>query len=306
MTSVLFKSFSFVLIIFLTYYLKRIGFFEEKDSDVVSKILINITLPAAIIHSFQGFSKDIPFLPIILLGFFCCLLPMLFAAFFTRKTPASLRSYMLITAGGFNIGCFALPFVQNFFDAKSAAITCIFDIGNALLVTGGSYTIASSLLHIDKEKITPVTIIKKLTRSVSFDTYLLLLLLTAFGLSIPSGLDTLITPIASANGFVAMALTGLLLELKIDREKYKPLLAVLLLRLIFAGMFSCFFYFFLPFPFYIRQTLAVVAFAPSSALAPVFVEKCHGDSALSSLTASITILCSIFIMTLFILGMKSF
>ena len=43
--------------------------------------------------------------------------------------------------------------------------------------------------------------------------------------------------------------------------------------------------------------LAIVAFAPCSAMSPAFTEKLGGDAALSSFTGSTSILLSILIMT---------
>ena len=41
---------AFIIIIFGAYFLKRGGFFGENDYRPVSKIVLNITLPAAVIH----------------------------------------------------------------------------------------------------------------------------------------------------------------------------------------------------------------------------------------------------------------
>ena len=58
MILVLFKALSFLAIIFLGYFLKRKGFFSENDKNIITKIALNITLPASIISSFVSFEKN--------------------------------------------------------------------------------------------------------------------------------------------------------------------------------------------------------------------------------------------------------
>ena len=58
MGEVLVKAAAFVFIIFLGYALKRIGFFTATDYRLISKIVLNITLPAAVITAFANFDMD--------------------------------------------------------------------------------------------------------------------------------------------------------------------------------------------------------------------------------------------------------
>ena len=58
MLDILLRAGSFIAIIFLGYFLKRIGFFKQEDFALLSKITIRITLPCAIVTSFAGKSID--------------------------------------------------------------------------------------------------------------------------------------------------------------------------------------------------------------------------------------------------------
>ena len=49
MLNILIKAGSYVAIILLGILLRRIGFFKESDFSVLSKIVIKVTLPAALI-----------------------------------------------------------------------------------------------------------------------------------------------------------------------------------------------------------------------------------------------------------------
>lgn len=53
MNDILYRAAAYLLIIALGVFLKKVGFFHEQDFRTLAKILLNITLPCAIIYSFQ-------------------------------------------------------------------------------------------------------------------------------------------------------------------------------------------------------------------------------------------------------------
>ena len=69
MASILTKAGCFVAIIFLGWALRRIGFFKEGDFQVLSKIVLRITLPASIIYSFSDKQIDVSMLMLSVFGF---------------------------------------------------------------------------------------------------------------------------------------------------------------------------------------------------------------------------------------------
>lgn len=195
---------------------------------------------------------------------------MLFVWFFSRHRPKDKRAFSMINVCGFNIGCFALPFVQNFFGPGGMIIACLFDIGNAFLVTGGSFAFTSTFLHTNPEKKQSAsTLLKKFVSSIPFDTYMLMLALVMLDIPVPDIVSTLVKPIASANSFLALLLIGMMFEFRTRADKYRTMFSVLGWRLLFGATFSAMLYFFLPFALEVRQVLAVIAFAPVTSLAPI-------------------------------------
>ena len=69
MSGVLLKAFSFIFGIIIGYLLKKKGFFKKEDVSVITKITLNITLPAAVVTSFSNFEKDSSLFMIIAIGF---------------------------------------------------------------------------------------------------------------------------------------------------------------------------------------------------------------------------------------------
>ena len=58
MGDILIKAFSFVLIIIIGYAFKRRGIFGPRDYKIITRIIMNITLPCALITGFKGFKME--------------------------------------------------------------------------------------------------------------------------------------------------------------------------------------------------------------------------------------------------------
>jgi predicted permease len=80
LAEILTKSGIFVAIIALGYMLKRIGVFRKEDFSVISKIVMKVTLPAAIVSSFAGREIDLSMLSLIPLAVLFGILYMLVGA----------------------------------------------------------------------------------------------------------------------------------------------------------------------------------------------------------------------------------
>ena len=76
----------------------------------------------------------------------------------------------------------------------------------------------------------------------------------------------------------------------------------LLGRYLFAAVSAVLVFFCTPFELVVRQTLCIVCFAPLSSLAPIYTDRCHGDTALASFTNSVSIAVSLVIMLALGLG----
>lgn len=288
------KPMSYVLVIMLGFALKRAGFFRREDQQVLSRIMINITLPCAIIQGFSGFERDAKLFLIVGIGFLCAFLPMLLMYLTTGGVEKRLRVYRMLNIGGYNIGCFSLPLVQAFFGGTGVVAACMFDTGNAVMMTGGAYVMTSTLLKTGEGgQESAKDILLKFLRSVPFDTYMLLFAVTAMNLPIPQIVFDLTQPAGNANAFVAMLMIGVMFEPAGDRQLMRETAREMACRYVFAALAACACYFLSPFEPVIRQTLAVLCFAPLSSLAPIYTGRCGGDTALSSFTNSVSIALSL-------------
>lgn len=288
---------SYVLVIVLGYVLKRVGFLNKRDQQALSKVMFNITLPCTIIQGFSGFQRDTRLFLLVGIGFACALLPMVIMYLTTRGVETKLRAYRMLNIGGYNVGCFSLPLLEAFFGSACVVPAFMFDTGNAVMMTGGSYAMTSTLLKTGGETREGARdILLKFLKSLPFDTYMIMFAAVLLDIELPELLFTLTKPAGQANGFLAMMIIGLLFEPMGDSALIRETAREMACRYAFAAASAAVCYFLTPFDLVVRQTLAVLCFAPLSSLAPIYTGRCHGDTALAGFTNSVSIAISLILM----------
>lgn len=302
MGQILLKSGSFLFLIVLGYFLKRIGFFGPTDYKIPVKIALNITMPCAVLVSFSSYKPDFTLLIIVILGFGMNCLLLLAGYLFSRKSPRRTRAVWLNCVPGYNIGAFAMPFVQSFLPPAGLVGTCLFDLGNALMCNGTTYAISKNILDGTKG-LNLKRIGSTLLHSVPFIAYIIMLIITLFKLPIPEAVVNFVTPMANANAFLAMFMVGMMLDLRIEKAVFKEVAGMLVLRYGIAILASAGCYFLLPLPLEIRQALAITVFAPASMTSTALTPGAGGDPAVAACANSCSILicipCILTLLTVF-------
>lgn len=301
MQDVLIKAGCFIGIIILGFLLRRFGFFKEGDFQILSKITLKITLPAAIVVSFSQIEVQASMLTISLIALLCGILYMIIAFVINSRADRKRQAFEVLNLPGYNIGLFAMPFVGGFMGAIGSVTTSLFDTGNAFVCLGGSYGVASSIN--DGSGFSGKRIIKALVTSMPFMTYIVMILLNLLGLKLPSPVISYAETIRGANTFMAMLMLGVGFKLEANKSQIFQIVKLVLIRYTVAAILACVFYFLLPFSLEIRQTLVLLAFSPIGAAVPAFTAEMKGDFGLSSAVNSICILCSIVFMTVLMLVM---
>lgn len=303
MEIVLIKALTFILIIILGYVLKHFGFFKPNDFRLISKIVMNITLPCAVISNFSKLSLEASLLILVVIGISCNLIMVgIGYCISLRKSPQE-RAFNMINFSGYNIGCFTMPYVQSFLGPIGVVATCLFDAGNAFLCTGATYSLASSVVQTG-EKTSMRSFLKKTFSSIPMDTYLIMLVFSMLNIKLPGMITTFTDTVGAANGFLAMLMIGIGFELNLKRSQITQITKSLVIRYGIALMFALLFYFALPLPLEVRQVLVLVVFSPISSACIVFTGRCGGNVALASTMNSMSIIISIIIMTGLLLGMN--
>ncbi|MBR5981373.1 MAG: AAA family ATPase, partial [Firmicutes bacterium] len=101
-----------------------------------------------------------------------------------KKQGPMKQAYHMINLSGFNIGSFTLPFVQTFLGAQGVVAVCLFDTGNSVMCTGGTYALASEVAASGDRR-SLGSFLKNLFSSVPLDVYLIMLILSLLHVRMP-------------------------------------------------------------------------------------------------------------------------
>ena len=114
MADILIKAGAFASIIVLGYLLRRLGFFKKEDFYILSKIVLKITLPAAIVYNFSTMEIDSSMLSVCLFGLAGGVVLMGAAWIVNTGKQKVRKSFDVLNVAGYNIGNFTMPFIQGF------------------------------------------------------------------------------------------------------------------------------------------------------------------------------------------------
>lgn len=296
MLDIFIKALGFILIIVIGFLLKTKGICKREHGQFLSTIIMNITLPCALLSSINNLEITPILLIALLIGFLGNIITNVAGYLITPKETPLNRALSMINTSGYNIGTFTLPFVQTFFPASAIAYVCLFDTGNALMCLGGTFTAASTVVSND-DKPTFHSIIKKLFSSIPFCTYIVLFFLSLFHIAIPEQILSITSIAGNANAFLAMLMIGILLEIKLDFSQIKTIQKIIVTRYAISIVLSLCIYFLLPVDLVVRKMIVLCLFAPVSSVAPVFSSKLGSNSPVPAAVNSLSIIISIMILT---------
>ena len=296
MLAILIRAGCFVAIILGGIVLRKKEFLPKESFAVLSKIVINITLPAAIISGNAGKPIDPAMLTVVLVALLAGVGYMLIAALVSRKKSREEQAFRVVNLPGYNIGNFAMPFTQSFLGPLGIVTTSLFDIGNAVVCLGGAYGAASAIK--DGKGFDLKRIVMAPFKSIPFLTYLIMAVLNLLALTPPRPIVELAGIVGSANPFLGMLMVGVGFRLSADREKLRTAAELLALRYGWATILAVITYFALPFELEVRQAMVLLYFSPIGSAIPAFTGRLGGDVGLSSAINSISVVCSIALMVL--------
>ncbi len=289
MFDIMLKASFFFLMIVLAYALKKAGVLKSSDAEALGRIVMNITLPAAIVTSFRTYVFDSSTLMIPLFSLLLTMMMWVLGFLISRKREREDKVYYMLSLPAYNIGNFTLPFVSGFLGPTGVVATCLFDMGNSFMCVGGNSVFTQMVLDGKRgAKATCLSFLKVFTKP-SFVAYLVMLFFSFAGFTIPSFLYDFASSLAPANGILSMFLIGLMFEFVFSRKDMKRVALVTVLRLALAIAAAWLFFSFTHFSYEIRKAVAITAFAPISSAASVFCQEMDGNQELQGFASTVSI-----------------
>ena len=293
MLDILLKAGCYIAVMILGFVLRRIGFFDEHAFPVLSKLVVRVTLPAALIANAVGREIDLQLLSLVLLGLGGGVIYMIIGYVLNRKRGNDQQAFEILNIPGYNIGTIALPFTQSFLGATGVLTTSLFDVGNAFVCLGGAYGVAAAVK--DGKGLDFKRVGKALAVSVPFLAHIITVCMNLCHIPIPGFIADCAGIIANANVFLAMLMIGVGFKTDMDFSQRGTIIRILTVRYTVAAVLALCYYFLLPFDLPVRQTLVILAFSPIGSAVPGFTAELKGDVGLSCTVNSLAIVISIVI-----------
>ena len=279
----------------LGYAIKKIGVISKEDGIALSRVVMNITLPCAIIVSFRTFVFDISYMIIPVISFAANWLMLGLGWAISRGRDRDSRVFYMMELPAYNIGNFTLPFVSSILGPLGVVGTCLFDMGNAPLCLGLSFIFTSMAIGENPGRSITRSVLSVFTKP-AFTAHCVMLLLSALSITLPDPVFEFAGMISPANAPMAMIMIGLMLDFHMDFSKLKAALSANVLRLALASVIAASFFLLTPFPYEVRKAVAITAFSPISSASPGFVAALKGDVELVGFASTLSIIISLVLM----------
>ena len=206
-----------ILLIALGYLLKRINFIKSADSQVLSTLVLNVTLPSLVIVNLNSANLDLSFsiLPIMML-IYGILAKVIMVALF-RKYDNHVKGSVGMMAASLNIGLFAYPLVETIWHKNGMIYFGMADIGGAIIMFGVTYFVGSYYSE-GSDQFNFKFLGKKLISSVPLVTYIVMFILNMANIHLPKASIDFFTIISKANMPLSMILLGIMLSFRIEKQ----------------------------------------------------------------------------------------
>jgi len=294
---VLVKALALVAVVGIGYGFKRLGWLKQEHFSILAIIVLRITLPAALITSFNTFTITGGLLWLVLIGFTVNLVQQGVTWLTGRRRPAADYSFAILHSGSYNVGAFAMPYTAQLVGSQAIVYTAMFDIGSSISAGGIGYGWGLSVAR--GQRPTWWRFLATMVRSPVFDTYLALFLLRLVGFTFPAPVITFTSLVGAANPFCAMLMIGIGLELRLSGHQWRQAAMYLARRYVFTALFGVLIWYVLPAAYFsheVKVILLMVLCAPVAAMVAGFVDEAGGDTQLSSLVTSVSIIIAIVLM----------
>jgi len=280
-----------VFIILLGYFFKRTKILKESDGQTIARIVFNITLPALVLVTFNQMEVTLPLVSLIFIAILFGLVAAAAGFFAFRSADTDLKGMAIMMMPGVNVGLFAFPLVEAIWGREGIQYFGMFDVGNAVIVFGLCFFIASYFANGSSKFYLRETV-SPLLRSIPFLTYMFVVALNIFDFHLPPFLLDTAEIISAANMPLSLLLLGLYLNFSFEKSWF-PLIGKYLAVKYGTGLVLGFslFWLFSDYPM-LANTVLIGFILPTSTTAVVYAIRYRYNAKIAGTIVNITIILS--------------
>lgn len=286
------RALSLVAIVGIGLGIKRLGWASKHDFGLFSRLVLGVTLPCALLTSFNDYHLEYALLGLTVLGLVVTVVQQGIGYALAARRGRSEQAFAVLNSGSYNIGAFSTPYLSGFMGPQAMIYSTLFDIGNAFASAGVGYGWGMALAGDPGEHRWRGTA-RSVLRSPIFVTYLAILVMRLLDWSLPEAVITFTGVVGAANPFLAMLMIGIGLELRLHRSKYVAAARYLAVRYAFSALAAWACWALLPLPAEARLVVVMLLFAPVASMIAAFTGKAGLDVELSAFITSASLVVGI-------------
>lgn len=284
-------------VIIIGFVFKRAGIITEEYGKNMTKVILNITLPALILKTVTQIDIDMSLSALPLVGIGIAPLMLLPAWLVFKGMAPTDKGVALMCSAGFNIGLFGFPIIEGLMGAEGLKVAAMVDIGNAFILFVVTYAIGFNFSPRGQEsRLTAGLIIRLFLTSIPFVSYILGLAINLAGISIPPiGIDIL-DVMGRANMALVLLSLGIMLDFNFDRSHWAIILKVIAIRYSAGILLAALIFFFSPLPLAYRTTISLCLIMPIGMASVPFSVEFEYEPRIAVTITNLMIIMSFFMM----------
>lgn len=280
-----------ISIIIVGYILKRFDVIREREGEGLTRIVLNVTLPCLLIVSFSEITIDPSLFLLVIISVGYGVLMALIGLFVFRNEQTQTKGMLAMMLPGFNIGLFVFPLVEGIWGTEGLKYFGMFDAGNAFILFGVNYIIASYFAPGDI-KLDYKQMAVKITKSIPLMTYVLVCSINLIGLQLPNLVLDVSGIISQANMPLSLLLLGIYLNLRFDKSNLKLLTKFIALRYVIGLTVGLLLFWLLPYEDMFKYTILICLILPTATTSLAYSVQFNYDTKFVGTISNITIIIS--------------
>lgn len=292
-------------VVAIGFLLKKTGVLSIEHGKSLSRIILNITLPALILQTISKIELDFSLFlaPVICISH--SLVVTVLSGFLFKNEVDNTKGISRMCSVGFNVGLFAYPIISGIFGSSGLSAIAMFDFGNGFVVFGLSYFLGFiySKSRAD-HRLTFKEMFTLFGTSIPFMSYLIAIIVNLAGFRFSGFASDVLEILAQANTGMALVVLGLTLDFRFESSSWKLITKVLLLRYTAGFVAGLLLYLLLPFSHLYRTVILFGLILPvGMAVIPYSVEFEY-DTRIAGTIANLTMITSFALMWFFMILVK--
>ncbi len=292
-----------LLLIAVGYLIKRIGLISRDEGRVLNRLVLYVTLPAMNLKVVSGAELSWAMLALPLLFLVAGIMASIVGRWRGQVLALSRQDMGTFVVSFCGVmGALAYPFAEAAFGDEGVRTVAISDLGNAIAIFAFAYYL--SFHYSNKEDFNLRQILKKVALFFPLHAFLLAMVLNlaSVGLyGLPAGL---IDGLAVMNSPLMLLALGVYLEIDVSRDEGKILMTQLLAKYAVGALVAAFAVTLLPFRGPTRAMIFLLPLMPTSLSTLLYSVEQELNPRLAAMFISLTMLVSLVITTVTVLGFR--